>query len=194
MQCEEWADANSELFKEAHDETVHKNSYKRKLYELISASLKLIAAKGGDTTALGSERPVKPENPPAGSRFILRTFSATTLLHNLRCQPRPFLLRHSRPPHNPQRPKDAVKPQNPSRPSGAEPSEPGRKGALYFILIILSAKSWKRGSITFPSIFSGCHCTAQMSSLFLLSTASMTPSLERAAAVREGASFLIPSL
>ena len=144
MQCEEWADANSELFKEAHDETVHKNSYKRKLYELISASLMLIAAKGGDTTALGSERPVKPKNP--------------------------------------------------SRPSGAEPSEPGRKGALYFILIILSAKSWKRGSITFPSIFSGCHCTAQMSSLSLLSTASMTPSLERAAAVREGASFLIPSL
>ena len=39
MQCEEWADANSELFKEAHDETVHKNSYKRKLYELISASV-----------------------------------------------------------------------------------------------------------------------------------------------------------
>ena len=39
MQCKEWADANSELFKEAHDETVHKNSYKRKLYELISASL-----------------------------------------------------------------------------------------------------------------------------------------------------------
>ena len=39
MQCEEWADANSELFKEAHDETVHKNSYKRKLYKLISASL-----------------------------------------------------------------------------------------------------------------------------------------------------------
>ena len=33
MQCEEWADANSELFKEAHDETVHKNSYKRKPYE-----------------------------------------------------------------------------------------------------------------------------------------------------------------
>jgi len=29
MQCEEWADANSE----AHDETVHKNPYKRKLYE-----------------------------------------------------------------------------------------------------------------------------------------------------------------
>ena len=40
MQCKEWADENSELFKEAHDEAVHKNSYKRKLYELISASLK----------------------------------------------------------------------------------------------------------------------------------------------------------
>ncbi len=39
MQCEEWDDANSELFKESHDEAVHKNSYKRKLYELISASL-----------------------------------------------------------------------------------------------------------------------------------------------------------
>ena len=38
MQCEEWADANSQLFKEAHDEAVHKNSYKRKFYELISAS------------------------------------------------------------------------------------------------------------------------------------------------------------
>ena len=39
MQCEEWADANSELFMESHDKAVHKNSYKRKLYELISASL-----------------------------------------------------------------------------------------------------------------------------------------------------------
>ena len=41
MQCEEWDDANSELFKESHDETVHKNSYKNRLYELISASLEL---------------------------------------------------------------------------------------------------------------------------------------------------------
>ena len=48
MQCEEWADANSELFKEAHDETVHKNSYKRKLYELISASLKMIGLMADD--------------------------------------------------------------------------------------------------------------------------------------------------
>ena len=46
MQCEELADANSELFKEAHDETVHKNSYKSRLYELISASLGLTASFG----------------------------------------------------------------------------------------------------------------------------------------------------
>ena len=39
MRCEEWDDANSELFKESHDEAVHKNSYKSRLYELISASL-----------------------------------------------------------------------------------------------------------------------------------------------------------
>ncbi len=66
MQCEEWADANSELFKEAHDETVHKNSYKRKLYESISASqgkryynLRLQDA----TTTLSPEGAVKPEKP-----------------------------------------------------------------------------------------------------------------------------------
>jgi hypothetical protein len=39
MQCEEWDDENSELFKESHDEAVHKNFYKSRLYELISASL-----------------------------------------------------------------------------------------------------------------------------------------------------------
>ena len=39
MQCKEWGDANSELFKEPHDEAVHKNSYKSRLYDLISASL-----------------------------------------------------------------------------------------------------------------------------------------------------------
>ena len=39
MQCKEWDDANSELFKESYDEAVHKNSYKSRLYELISASL-----------------------------------------------------------------------------------------------------------------------------------------------------------
>ena len=39
MQCKEWDDANSELFKESHDEAAHKNSYKSRLYELISASL-----------------------------------------------------------------------------------------------------------------------------------------------------------
>ena len=39
MQCKEWDDANSKLFKESHDEAVHKNSYKSRLCELISASL-----------------------------------------------------------------------------------------------------------------------------------------------------------
>ena len=39
MQCKEWDDANSQLFKESHDEAVHKNPYKSRLYELISASL-----------------------------------------------------------------------------------------------------------------------------------------------------------
>ena len=38
MQCKEWDDANSELFKESHDEAVHKISYESRLYELISAS------------------------------------------------------------------------------------------------------------------------------------------------------------
>ena len=40
MQCKEWDDANSELFKESHDEAVHKDPYKSRLYDLISASLK----------------------------------------------------------------------------------------------------------------------------------------------------------
>ena len=40
MQCKEWDDANSELFKESHDAAVQKNSYKGRLCELISASLK----------------------------------------------------------------------------------------------------------------------------------------------------------
>ena len=39
MQCKEWDDANSELFKKSHDAAVHKISYESKLYELISASL-----------------------------------------------------------------------------------------------------------------------------------------------------------
>ena len=48
MQCKEWDDANSQLFKESHDEAVHKNSYKRKLYELISASRGLLYRPAGD--------------------------------------------------------------------------------------------------------------------------------------------------
>jgi hypothetical protein len=59
MQCEEWDDANSELFKESHDEAVHKNSYKSRLYELISASLVIGEEKvlriDGPCRAEGSE-------------------------------------------------------------------------------------------------------------------------------------------
>ncbi len=33
MQCKEWDDANSKLFKESYDEAVYKNSYKSRLYE-----------------------------------------------------------------------------------------------------------------------------------------------------------------
>ena len=61
MQCEEWADANSELFREAHDETVHKDSYKRKLYELISASLRVVVAA---VAAVYS--PLPKEGAPSG--------------------------------------------------------------------------------------------------------------------------------
>ena len=54
MQCKEWDDANSELFKESHDEAVHKNSYKSRLYELISASLTVggLFWKGGIPMAM----------------------------------------------------------------------------------------------------------------------------------------------
>ena len=52
MQCKEWDDANSQLFKESHDEAVHKNSYKSRLYELISASL---APRVRPTERAGSE-------------------------------------------------------------------------------------------------------------------------------------------
>ena len=55
MQCKEWDDANSELFKESHDEAVHKNTYKSRLYELISASL-------ANTTFLHNLR-AKPSDP-----------------------------------------------------------------------------------------------------------------------------------
>ena len=49
MQCKEWGDANSELFKEPHDEAVHKNSYKSRLCELISASLRPLQGLGFST-------------------------------------------------------------------------------------------------------------------------------------------------
>ena len=61
MQCKEWDDANSKLFKESHDEAVHKNPYKTRLYELISASLNLessvmfIIEQGDFSTTLRSK-------------------------------------------------------------------------------------------------------------------------------------------
>ena len=59
MQCKEWDDANSELFKESHDEAVHKNSYKSRLYELISASLggRQLAALASPFGACGTTFP-----------------------------------------------------------------------------------------------------------------------------------------
>ena len=60
MQCKEWDDANSELYKESHDEAVHKNSYKSRLYELISASLDRPHAK--DRKAYQGEYPGKFNN------------------------------------------------------------------------------------------------------------------------------------
>ena len=61
MQCKEWDDANSKLFKEFPDEAVHKNPYKSRLYELISASLNLessvmsIIEQGDFSTTLRSK-------------------------------------------------------------------------------------------------------------------------------------------
>ena len=59
MQCKEWGDANSELFKEPHDEAVHKNSYKSRLCELISASLAHLPAD-------------KVPNFPKGSHAVIQ--------------------------------------------------------------------------------------------------------------------------
>ena len=70
MQCKEWDDANSELFKESHDEAVHKNSYKSRLYELISASLggRQLAALASPFGACGTTFPLwclRHHLPPA---------------------------------------------------------------------------------------------------------------------------------
>ena len=72
MQCEEWDDANSELFKESHDEAVHKNSYKSRLYELISASLGR------------HHHPLNPLNPlnPGGEAAHRTLFIYPILLYN----------------------------------------------------------------------------------------------------------------
>ena len=73
MQCEEWDDANSELFKESHDEAVHKNSYKSRLYELISASLTPSEPFEPSEPGLrsGSIGPVNLQNLHAVRRFMI---------------------------------------------------------------------------------------------------------------------------
>ena len=64
MQCKEWDDANSELFKESHDEAVHKISYESKLYELISASLKKVLITAAATLLLfGAAAEASAETP-----------------------------------------------------------------------------------------------------------------------------------
>ena len=55
MQCKEWDDANSELFKESHDAAVHKISYESKLYELISASLEFSCNARNGVTRIASD-------------------------------------------------------------------------------------------------------------------------------------------
>ena len=61
----------------------------------------ILIVRKGDTTTLGPAGPVKPKNPPAAGRSILRTFF-TTLLHNLRRQPRPFFIKlAAKPPPQP---------------------------------------------------------------------------------------------
>ena len=80
MQCKERGDANSELFKEPHDEAVHKNSYKGRLCELISASLDNLRRQPrpffktcgeAATTTLSAKGAVKPKNPTADRRIKL---------------------------------------------------------------------------------------------------------------------------
>ena len=61
MQCKEWDDANSELFKESHDAAVHKISYESKLYELISASLRVLRFDA----PIGAKVVVSPLDTPA---------------------------------------------------------------------------------------------------------------------------------
>ena len=39
MQCKEYSDANSELFKEEHDEVLHENTCEIEFCDLISVSL-----------------------------------------------------------------------------------------------------------------------------------------------------------
>ena len=122
MQCKEWDDANSELFKEFHDEAVHKNSYKSRLYELISASLVHPMAPQGATRDCGGENEESlavitiPADPPLVASpppfpYSRGHYGCWALCYMILLPPRAAI-------HNPQRPKAAVKPKNP----------PARKG------------------------------------------------------------------
>ena len=84
MQCKEWDDANSELFKESHDEAVHKNSYKSRLYELISASLNTSRRKMWDTIeAMEGDQPPPAAPPlvPYGTTFPLMSGGTMDAVH-----------------------------------------------------------------------------------------------------------------
>ena len=83
MQCKEWDDANSELFKEPHDEAVHKNSYKSRLCELISASLDLrrqaLLDPGPDPSRSAAAFTPLPDAPRSGGRECLSRFGQRLL-------------------------------------------------------------------------------------------------------------------
>ena len=91
------------------------------LYDIESQSRNadfILIAREGDTTTLGAKGPVKLKNPWAEGPSILRTlfiqpFYTTCLRQQATTcgEAAPlFILRRSR-HHNPQRPKDAVKPK-----------------------------------------------------------------------------------
>ena len=93
MQCEEWDGENSELFKESHYEAVYKNSYKSRLYELISASLIYTPLTEANTTFLHNLRRsrapllrpigVEPFEPSEPGPLCGLLFSPTSLDENM---------------------------------------------------------------------------------------------------------------
>ena len=102
---------------------MHKNSYKSRLYELISASLVHPMAPQGATRDCGGENeeslavitiPADPPlvaSPPPSPPYSRGHYGCWALCYMILLPPRAAI-------HNPQRPKAAVKPKNP----------PARKG------------------------------------------------------------------